>query len=120
MDELDPIDIEIGRRVRDARTQARVTQKDLGDRIGVTSQQVQKYEAGRSRMAVSMLCRVAGALDVAPATLVGGLLGEAAGDTDALAPRERELVAAYRALAGDVQRAALLDLIRTLPALNGR
>ena len=119
MDELDPIDVEIGRRVRDARVLARLTQKDLGDRIGVTSQQVQKYEAGRSRMAVSTLCRAADAMEVPPATLVGGLLGRSVRDTDALAPRERELVEAFRALAGDAQRAALLKLIHTLPALNG-
>lgn len=115
MDQLDPIDVEIGVRVRDARSRVGITQRELGERIGVTSQQVQKYEAGRSRMAVSMLCRVADALGVAPAALVGGLLGEAARDADALAPRERELVEAYRALKSDAQRRALLNLVQTLP-----
>lgn len=118
MDDLDPIDIEIGVRVREARSRAGMTQRELGERIGVTSQQVQKYEAGRSRMAVSMLCRVAEAVGAAPAALVGGLLGEAAQAVDSLAPRERELVDAYRALKSDEQRSALLGLVRTLPGTS--
>lgn len=112
-DEFDPVDMEIGSRVREARGQARLTQRDLAAQIGVTFQQVQKYETGRSRMAVSMLCRIAEALDVPASTLVGGLLGEPR-EAEALEPRERELVIAYRALPSDAQRKALIDLVRTL------
>lgn len=120
MDELDRIDVEIGRRIREARARAGLTQRELGDRIGVTFQQVQKYEGGRSRLAVAMLCRVADALQVTPPSLVSGLLGDLAGSSDALSASERELVAAYRALGADRQRAALLALLQAFAPRAGR
>ena len=46
---------EIGARIRLARVEARMSQTTLGQRIGVSFQQVQKYEKGRDRVAASLL-----------------------------------------------------------------
>lgn len=117
MDGLDPIDVEIGRRVHNARKRTDLSQRELGERIGVTAQQVQKYEAGLSRMAVSTLCRIAEVLGVAPAALVGGLPVAAPGDTDLLAPHERELIAAYRSLPEGRAREALVEAVKSLSSV---
>src|SRR5215203_6008776 len=58
----DPIDIEVGHRIRLCRRQIGMSQTELGDRIGVTFQQVQKYEKGTNRVGASRLVRIAGVL----------------------------------------------------------
>ena len=118
MQELDPIDVEIGRRVYDARRSAGLSQRELGERIGVTSQQVQKYEKGHSRMAVATLCRIAEELGVAAAALVDDVLGARTRHPDALGARERELVVAYRAIGSTHHREALITLAKSLSTDN--
>ena len=60
----DSRDAEVGRRVRSRRLECRLSQTDLADRIGVTFQQVQKYEKGVNRMGASRLERISEALEV--------------------------------------------------------
>lgn len=59
----DPIDDFIGQSVRARRLAAGVSQEALADAIGVTFQQVQKYERGENRIAASRLIRIARRLD---------------------------------------------------------
>jgi transcriptional regulator with XRE-family HTH domain len=63
---VDARDAEIGRLVRAQRQQLGLTQTDLAERIGVTFQQVQKYENGTNRISMGRLTRIAEALDVPP------------------------------------------------------
>lgn len=58
------VDIEVGKRIRMQRTLHRISQTELGNRIGVTFQQVQKYERGSNRVSASKLVEIANALDV--------------------------------------------------------
>ncbi|WP_354073370.1 helix-turn-helix transcriptional regulator [Brevundimonas sp. 1080] len=58
-----PVDIQIGKTMRDRRLAIGLTQAELGAAIGVTFQQVQKYERGANRVAASKLLQVATALD---------------------------------------------------------
>lgn len=60
----DLVDVHVGSRIRDERTNLGLTQTDLGTAIGVTFQQVQKYERGLNRVSASMLVRIAEALGV--------------------------------------------------------
>ena len=57
-------DTEVGRRVRSRRLERRLSQTDLAGRIGVTFQQVQKYENGTNRIGSGRLQRISEALDV--------------------------------------------------------
>lgn len=70
--EPDPIDVAVGARMRIRRKELRMSQAELAERLGVSFQQVQKYERGANRVSASMLVRAAHALDC-PA---GALLGE--------------------------------------------
>ena len=63
---VDARDAEIGRLVRAQRQQKGLSQSDLAERIGVTFQQVQKYENGTNRISIGRLARIAEALDVPP------------------------------------------------------
>ena len=58
------MDVHVGSRVRLRRTLLGMTQEDLGEAIGVTFQQVQKYESGANRIGSSRLFDVSRVLDV--------------------------------------------------------
>jgi transcriptional regulator with XRE-family HTH domain len=53
------LDSHIGRRIREARAESCLSMQALGDRIGLTYQQVQKYEAGTDRLSVAVLLELA-------------------------------------------------------------
>ncbi len=59
-----PVDVHVGKRVRMRRTLLGMTQTKLGDAIGLTFQQVQKYERGTNRIGSSRLYDLARVLDV--------------------------------------------------------
>lgn len=54
----------IGDRIRFKRKQLNMTQKDLASSIGVTFQQLQKYESGQSNVSIIMLIKLCKVLDV--------------------------------------------------------
>lgn len=59
-----PIDVHVGKRVRTRRMLIGLSQEKLGDALGVTFQQVQKYEKGSNRISASRLQGIARLLDV--------------------------------------------------------
>jgi transcriptional regulator with XRE-family HTH domain len=60
----DHLDIEVGRKVRALRLEKDMSQGRLGDALGLTFQQVQKYEKGTNRISAGRLQRIAEALGV--------------------------------------------------------
>lgn len=64
------IDKEVSARVRAARKKVGMSQMKLGEELGVTFQQVQKYESGENRISIGRLCGIAAALDVPLTELV--------------------------------------------------
>ncbi len=60
----DLVDIEVGQRIKIQRLVAGLSQTELGENIGVTFQQVQKYEKGANRVGIGRLTRIARALNV--------------------------------------------------------
>jgi transcriptional regulator with XRE-family HTH domain len=59
-----PIDIYVGKRIRERRKEFRISQEKLADRLGLTFQQVQKYEKGANRVSCSKLYEISRALQV--------------------------------------------------------
>lgn len=59
-----PVDVHVGNRIRFKRIMMKMSQSDLGDAVGVTFQQVQKYERGTNRVSASRLQQVADVLRV--------------------------------------------------------
>lgn len=67
----DPIDIDVGHRIRVRRKWIGMSQSKLADHLGVSFQQVQKYERGANRVSASMLVRIAQKLETTGAALLG-------------------------------------------------
>jgi transcriptional regulator with XRE-family HTH domain len=65
------IDKTIGHRLRAFRPAAKMSQTDLGNILGVTFQQIQKYENGKNRLSGSRLIQAAAALNVVPGDILG-------------------------------------------------
>jgi transcriptional regulator with XRE-family HTH domain len=63
MKKPNPIDIHVGSRVRLRRTMLGMSQEKLGESLGITFQQIQKYEKGANRIGASRLQEIANVLN---------------------------------------------------------
>lgn len=113
-----PVDAHIGQRIRARRGMLNMSQTDLGQRIGLTFQQVQKYENGSNRVSVSRLVQMAAVLQVPITFFIDGLPAAKGGKVDLTGtpdivgaffalPHARELADAFIALENTEQRAAI-------------
>lgn len=68
----DPIDRHVGSRVRMQRILMKMSQEKLGDALGLTFQQVQKYEKGTNRIGASRLQQISKTLNVPPSFFFEG------------------------------------------------
>ena len=125
-----PIDVRVGARLRLRRNMLGLSQEKLGEAIGLTFQQVQKYERGANRIGASRLHELSRVLDVpisfffddtdpvrAPAT--GGFAEPPAEafESDPLRRQETiELVQAYFSIEDAAVCRRLLDLAKALAA----
>ena len=76
----DALDIAVGQRIRVERLARRMSQTELAERIGVSFQQVQKYEKGVNRVGASRLQQIANVLKVAPDFFFDGASAKAVTD----------------------------------------
>ena len=65
-------EIEMGKKIRLRRVEQHISQSELGEKLGVSFQQVQKYEKGVNRVVASRLQQIATALEVPVAFFYGG------------------------------------------------
>jgi transcriptional regulator with XRE-family HTH domain len=130
-----PVDVHVGGRIRLRRTLLGLSQEALADSLGLTFQQVQKYERGSNRVSSSRLfdlCRILKvpvayffdemAGDVAKQS-PGGLQGKAPSsidpEQDPAAKRETlELVRAYYGIEDQTVRHKLTNMIRAIAAIE--
>lgn len=114
----DPVDIAIGARMRLRRKTLGMSQGVLAERIGVSFQQVQKYERGANRVSGSTLVAVGSALETSVGWLVGedGSIADVADDlVRALAITGAvELLEAYAAIPRSSARSALTALAQEM------
>ena len=61
-----PVDLHVGARVRQRRMLVGLSQEQLGRKLGLTFQQVQKYEKGANRISASRLAEIAKVLSIKP------------------------------------------------------
>jgi transcriptional regulator with XRE-family HTH domain len=73
VDGPDPIDQHVGGQLRLRRAQAGMTQTELGAKVGLSFQAVQKYETGENRISASRLYQLARILDVPLSYFFDGL-----------------------------------------------
>jgi transcriptional regulator with XRE-family HTH domain len=70
-----PIDIHVGERIRMWRTERKISRITLGETLGLTGQQIQKYESGTNRIGASRLHRICAVLKIPVSFLFEGALG---------------------------------------------
>jgi transcriptional regulator with XRE-family HTH domain len=116
----DPVDVHVGKLIRARRRALRISQDELAAKIGLTFQQVQKYERGANRVSASKLFAIAQELGVPVASFFADL-EESGADPSVLSEfgdfltlhRSAELVKAFRQLSAD-QRRVLVDLAQVM------
>lgn len=79
-----PVDAHVGERIKFCRRRAGLSQAELADRIGLTFQQVQKYERGANRVSASKLFEISQALGVRVAYFFDELPGQTTSDGNPL------------------------------------
>jgi len=138
-----PIDVHVGKRLRLRRTLLGMSQERLGESLGLTFQQVQKYERGANRIGSSRLFELGQILDVPvsfffddmPGTTAAGAHGTASArglaeegatfehDLDDQLPLDKretlELIRAYYRISDPAVRKRLFELTKALGNLSG-
>lgn len=128
MSKPDPIDVHVGSRVRMRRTLLGMSQEKLGNALGLTFQQIQKYERGANRIGSSRLFKLSQILEV-PVNYFFDDMPDATGkrtkgfaeggpkhfEADQLSKRETlELVRAYYRITDAKVRKRTFELVKSL------
>jgi len=118
------IDRKLGQRVRSRRLEVGMSQERLAELLGVTFQQVQKYEKGVNRIAASRLYDISAALEMPVSRFFEGLTGRGAAGVaesakdyvdDALAtPEGSQLMALFATIKSVKVRRRVIELVRAL------
>jgi transcriptional regulator with XRE-family HTH domain len=120
-----PIDVHVGMRVRERRAELGISQERLAAELGLTFQQVQKYERAANRISASRLYHMSKVLDVKPAFFYDGYqeaeahrgFAEPPAETFDFNPMRRreaiELIKAFWSIEKPELRATLLRLARS-------
>ncbi len=123
-----PIDVHVGNRVRLRRTLLCMSQTALGQALGLSSQQVQKYERGADRISASKLWNLTQILDVPVSDFYDDMPADQAGpapsgngqDPDVLLKRETlELVRAYYRITDHKARHQIFEMVKALAKMGG-
>jgi transcriptional regulator with XRE-family HTH domain len=122
-----PIDVQVGTRLRQRRALLGMSQEKLGTAVGLTFQQIQKYERGSNRMGSSRLYEFAKVLDVPVSYFFEAMPAKATqrNSKHAAAPKGRskdplvkreslDLVRAYYKIRSTRVRKAIVNTVRSL------
>lgn len=134
-----PVDVHVGNRVRLRRTLLGLSQEKLGESLGLTFQQVQKYERGANRIGASRLFDLSRVLDVPVAYFFDDMANEVADysprqiafagmaeepepfEADPMTKRETlELVRAYYRITEPSVRRRIFELCKSLATNSGK
>ena len=121
----DPVDIEVGHRIRIERLARGLSQTALANQLGVTFQQVQKYEKGVNRVGAGRLTKIAEVLGIEVGTFFSGkeMLESAEGGEVEESPLKLltvsgafRLLRAYSEIGDTNMRRALVELVEQISA----
>lgn len=122
-----PIDRHVGLRIRLRRKELGISQERLADSIGLTFQQVQKYERAANRVSASKLWEMARALNTSVTYFYEGLAADGEGVSPSgprvedflLSTEGAELARYFPRIAKAGVRRQILELVRTMAAEAG-
>lgn len=106
------LDLTLGQHLRSLRRKQGDTQASLAAKVGLTFQQIQKYENGANRVSALMLVKLAEALNTTPSAILESI------DSDIGAPpaqsESERLVTAFERINSPELRAAVLRIVTSL------
>lgn len=131
-----PVDTHVGAKVKSRRLMLGLSQEDLAKSIGLTFQQVQKYERGTNRISVSRLADISQALKVTMDYFLDGCMPSGSGkklaikgvsdspqamlEPDPMTKRDvLELVRAYEQIGTPALKKQLLEMAKTMAKATG-
>lgn len=126
-----PVDLHVGKKLRARRTMLGMSQEEIGEAVGITFQQIQKYERGLNRIGSSRLYEFACILGVGVSFFFEDFYENQPSDTNTLhedeAPFEAErlnnkevltLVRSFFAIQDPKVRKKILSLVKTLASIE--
>lgn len=106
----DPVDRHVGTRIRERRKALSLTQAELGKVLGISEQQMRRFERGSSRLSPRQLLALSRKLEVGSGYLLEGApTSQDAAEED---PAVVEIIESFRAIRNDVMRRDLLLLVQ--------
>lgn len=109
-----PVDIHVGNKIRLRRRLLGMSQATVAGRIGISFQQLQKYESGANRVGASRLYQLARVLGVSPSAFFKGLDGEEAGQPELIGGLDAEglrVAAGWQAIPDERLRKAIASVV---------
>jgi transcriptional regulator with XRE-family HTH domain len=123
----DEVDAHVGRRLRQRRIALGISQEQLGTELGLTFQQIQKYEKGQNRISAGRLYKIAQILSVSVEHFFEGLAGFGAADSRRngmpgeveigaflASPEGLALTAGFMKISDPATRRRIVDLVNTI------
>jgi transcriptional regulator with XRE-family HTH domain len=122
----DEVDAHVGRRLRQRRIALGISQEQLGSELGLTFQQVQKYEKGQNRISAGRLYRIAAILSVSVEHFFegiangtagarrSGMSGQAEVNAFLASPEGLALTAGFMKISDAATRRRIVDLVNTI------
>lgn len=105
-----PVDTHVGKRIKEIRTVRGLTQSNVADHLGISFQQLQKYETGANRVSASRMFEISKLLNITPAFFFEGLEGQ---NYDTMPPMDMETARIASALSR-IKNKKLKNRINTL------
>lgn len=87
----DPVDVFVGKKIRQRRTLMGISQEKLSEALGITFQQVQKYESGANRVSASRLYHIGKILKIEPSFFFDGIDGDSKPIMSAVAEKNKPM-----------------------------
>ena len=112
-----PVDVLVGARIRLLRKRRKMSQSQLSDKIGVTFQQVQKYENGKNRVGASRLQMISTALDV-PVGQFFSDVPKSVKNSNAFDPQALRFAEAFIKIADKDLRSSMLDMVEAMARIG--
>lgn len=110
-------DVQVGANIRRLRSLRAMSQTDLAEHLGITFQQIQKYEKGTNRVSASRLVKMASVFGVRIEVLFSGIGANEDGAADVLPAMSREALAVatdFEAIPDSAVRQSVRGLVKSL------
>jgi transcriptional regulator with XRE-family HTH domain len=116
----DPIDVHVGSQIRTRRLLLGMNQEELAQRLGLTFQQVQKYESGANRVSASRLWEIAAILKMPIRYFFPGDQGQHRPNEQLQRPESIELIRFFYAIPNARTRQQFFEMMKTASASPDR